>query len=324
MIEITNLQKSYGKTTILKDINLTINDNEIYGLVGRSGAGKSTLLRCINGLEKYDSGSLKVNGFDIKGHTNRELREFRKNIGMIFQNFSLMERKNVYENIALPMKCWGYKKKQIDKKVKELVKLVDIEDKLYQKPRSLSGGQKQRVAIARALSLDPKILLCDEATSALDPKTTKSILLLLKKINETLGIGMVVVTHQMFVVKKICHKVSILENGKICTSGTVSDVFLNQSKALKNLLGEDEEELINADGKSIKILYVQNSENNKLLSDIVKKFDVDFSITAAKLEKYRDAVLGSVVINVNEEKVADITNYLTKLKINWEVLNNEQ
>lgn len=324
MIEISNLQKSYGDTNVLKDINLTISDGEIYGLVGRSGAGKSTLLRCINGLEKYDSGSLKIDGFEVKSHSDKEIREFRKNIGMIFQSFSLMERKTVYQNVALPMKCWGYSKDAIDNRVKELLKLVDLEDKINEKPRSLSGGQQQRVAIARALSLSPKILLCDEATSALDPKTTNSILSLLKEINESLGIAIVFVTHQMSVVRQICHKVSILENGEISAKGTVSNIFLNQPQSLKNLLGDEYEEVIPQKGKNIKIMYSENDENNRILSDMVKKFDIGFSIAWAKLEKYRDDVLGSIIINVDEENVKTVTEYLSSLEINWEVLNNEQ
>ena len=169
MIEISNLQKCYGDIKVLRDINVEIHKEDIYGLLGVSGAGKSTLLRCINGLESYEGGSLKVNGVEVKDLNEKELREFRKNIGMIFQQFSLLERKTVYENVALPMNCWGYKKQDIDKKVKELLNLVELGDKLNSKPRELSGGQKQRVAIARALTLNPQILLCDEATSSLDP-----------------------------------------------------------------------------------------------------------------------------------------------------------
>lgn len=323
MIEISNLYKSYGNNDVLKNITLTISDNEIHGLVGRSGVGKSTLLRCINGLEKYDSGSLKIDGFEMKQHSNREIRHFRKNIGMIFQNFALMERKTVYQNVALPMNCWGYKKDEIDKRVRELLRLVDIEDKIHEKPRVLSGGQKQRVAIARALSLNPKILLCDEATSALDPKTTRSILLLLKKINTTLGIAIVFVTHQMSIVKQICHKVSILENGEISARGTVINIFLDQPQALKNLLGEEFEELVLEKGKSIRITYTENSINSRILSNMVRKLDVEFSIISAKVEKYRDAALGSIVINVDEENAPAVVGYLADVGVRWEILKGE-
>lgn len=324
MIEINNLYKSYGNNDVLKNINLTVSDGEIHGLVGRSGAGKSTLLRCINGLEKYDSGSLKIDGFEIKQHSNKEIRQFRENMGMIFQNFALMERKTVYQNVALPMKCWGYKKDQIDKRVRELLRIVDIEDKIHEKPRVLSGGQKQRVAIARALSLSPKILLCDEATSALDPKTTKSILLLLKKINATLGIAIVFVTHQMSIVKQICHKVSILEDGEISATGTVSNIFLDQPQSLKNLLGEEFEESVLGKGKNIKITYTENSISSRILSNMVRKLDVEFSIISAKVEKYRDTALGSIVINVDEENAQAVVEYLADLGVRWEVLSGEQ
>lgn len=323
MIEINNLQKSYNNTTVLKDINLTIQDSEIYGLVGRSGAGKSTLLRCINGLETYDSGVLSVDGFDIKQHSEKEIRYFRKNIGMIFQHFSLMERKTVYQNIALPMECWGYSKAEIDQRVRELLKVVELEEKINDKPRMLSGGQKQRVAIARALSLNPKMLLCDEATSALDPKTTQSILALLKKINEAFHIAVVVVTHQMSVVRKICHKVSILEGGRISASGAVSDVFLKQPQALKNLLGDEGDEVITGSGKIIKITYAESQDNNRILSDMARELNVGFSLSGAKLERYRDAVLGSIVLAVDEDRIGDIGEYLTKRGVSWEVLNND-
>ena len=206
MIEITNLEKNFGDLEVLKKINLKIMDGEIYGLVGVSGAGKSTLLRCINGLESYSNGSLKVNGTEVKDLDKKQKKIFQKNIGMIFQHFPMLTRKTVYDNIAFPMKCWKYGKKEIDQRVKELAEIVGITDKLGEKPANLSGGQKQRVAIARALSMNPKILLSDEATSALDPKTTQSILALLKEINEKLGITIIIVTHQMEVVRQVCQK----------------------------------------------------------------------------------------------------------------------
>ena len=184
MIEIQHLGKSWADGgEVLKDISLDIADGEMYALVGRSGAGKSTLLRCINGLTDYQSGSMVVDGHEIKDMPYKEIRELRRQIGMVFQQFSLLERETVYNNVALPMKCWGYKSEEIDKKVMSLLELVGLADRKDARPRGLSGGQKQRVAIARALTMDPKILLCDEATSALDPKTTSSILDLLMEIN---------------------------------------------------------------------------------------------------------------------------------------------
>ncbi|WP_017751385.1 methionine ABC transporter ATP-binding protein [Clostridium tyrobutyricum] len=319
MIEINNLQKFYGKNKVLKNIDLNIKDGQIYGLIGRSGAGKSTLLRCINGLEKYDCGSLKVDNYEVKYHSDSELRKFRRNIGMIFQHFSLMERKNVYDNIAIPMKFWKYSRADIDKKVKELLKIINMEDKINSKPRELSGGQKQRVAIARALSLNPKILLCDEATSALDPKTTKSILSLLRNINDLFGITVVVVTHQMSVVRQLCHEVAILENGQITQKGQVSNIFLNESQSLKNLMGEDYSESMPEKGINIKI---NCAENDRILSDMVKKFNMDFSIVRAKLEKYRDCVLGYIIINVDDKYEKKIIEYLSSINVKWSVVEN--
>ena len=240
MIEIKGLQKSFGDLMVLENIDLQINDGEIYGLVGRSGAGKSTLLRCINGLETYTEGSIKVDNTEVKDLSVKEMRDFRKNVSMIFQHFPMLSRKTVYENIAFPMRCWKYDKKVIDQRVKELAELVGISDKLNQRPRQLSGGQKQRVAIARALSMEPKILLSDEATSALDPVTTRSILKLLRDINEKLGITIIVVTHQMSVIKDICEKVTLLDKGKLVVSGKVDEMFLNQPEELKTFLGADQ------------------------------------------------------------------------------------
>lgn len=241
MITGRNIRKTFdGHNHVLNDINFHIEAGDIYGLVGRSGVGKSTLLRCINGLSNYQDGSLQVMNREISSLSYNELREFRKNIGMIFQHFSLLERRTVRKNIAIPMECWGYSKAEIDSKVESLLQLVDLSDKADAKPRHLSGGQKQRVAIARALSLDPKILLCDEATSALDPNTTKSILDLLYRINQNSGITIVLVTHQMEVVKRICNKLSIMEAGSIAISGSVDEVFKTESSSLKNLLGIDD------------------------------------------------------------------------------------
>lgn len=196
MIEVSHINKSFESLKVLKNVSFTIEEGQVYGIIGHSGAGKSTMLRCINGLEGYDEGSLKVMGKEVSSMTERDIREFRKNVGMIFQNFNLLKRSNVYNNVALPLQLWGYDKEHIEKKVEELLKIVGLSHKIKSMPKELSGGEKQRVAIARALALEPKILLCDEATSALDPKTTKDILELLSKINKEMGITIVMVTHQ--------------------------------------------------------------------------------------------------------------------------------
>ena len=238
MIVARNIGKAFGDLHVLRGVDLHVMRGDIYGLAGRSGAGKSTLLRCINGLEGYDSGSLQVDGVEVSSLRERELREFRRNIGMVFQNFSLLERLTVYENVALPLRCWKHKAGHLDRKVRELLDLVGLAGKIGQKPRELSGGQKQRVAIARALSLAPHILLCDEATSALDPKTAQDILGLLRDINRQMGITIVMVTHQMSVLGSACEMMAILENGRLACTGPVQSVFAEQPAALRNLLGE--------------------------------------------------------------------------------------
>ena len=251
MIKITSLDKSFGNNNVLKNISLEIKEGEIYGIIGHSGAGKSTLLRCINGLEGYNNGSLTVMGQEIKDLNSNEIRNLRRNLGMIFQNFNLLNRKTVFENIALPLEVWKYDKKEIEKKVHELLKLVGLEEKKNSKPKELSGGQKQRVAIARALALEPKILLCDEATSALDPKTTKDILELLLEINKRLNITIVMVTHQMEVVKEVCETVTLLDGGVVKSQGKAKDLFLKPETHLKKFLGEDEDNVLPKEGINI-------------------------------------------------------------------------
>lgn len=263
MIEVSNLKKVIKDKVILEDINLSIEKGEVFGIVGHSGAGKSTLLRCLNGLESYDKGSVKINGEKIDELSKKQLRILRKDLGMIFQSFNLLKRKNVFQNIALPLEIWGMSKNEINNRVKKLLKLVDLEDKAYAKLHNLSGGQKQRVAIARALALEPKILLCDEATSALDPKITKDILNLLKDINEKLGITIVIVTHQMEVIKEICERVAIMDKGKIKSLGFSEELFLSPDKHLKKLLGENE--VLPKEGVNIKIFFTKELSNEVLL-----------------------------------------------------------
>lgn len=316
MIEISNLQKSFGKVEVFKDINMTIQDGEIYGLVGKSGAGKSTLLRCINGLDTYSSGSIKINGIELNTLDKKSLRNLRKEISMIFQHFPMLGRKTVYDNIALPMKCWGYDKKTIDNRVRELAEIVGISDKLEQKPSTLSGGQKQRAAIARALSMNPKILLSDEATSALDPKTTTAILQLLRDINEKLGITIIIVTHQMEVVREVCQKVSLLDNGHIITSGEVQEVFLDRSEELHEFLGK-EETFHSFDGANLKIMLLENDDSKQIISKIARDLDIDFAVLGGKVEQYRDSHLGSLIINFNKKDVPKVKEYLTNKQIVW-------
>lgn len=326
MIEIKNLKKLWEDdgSSVLEGINLTIEDGDIYALVGRSGAGKSTLLRCINGLTSYQEGSLKVDGCEIKDLKDKELREFRRHVGMIFQQFSLLERETVYKNVALPMQCWKYPKDQIDKKVRELLELVGLGDKMNAKPRNLSGGQKQRVAVARALTMDPKILLCDEATSALDPKTTNSILDLLMEINQKLGITVIIVTHQMEVVRKACNKACILENGKIADEGTVKEIFIKQPQSLRRLLGEEEEKLPDT-GHNIQISYlVKDMKDGELFSTMTSELQYVFPIVNGLIQDYQGDQMGIFVINIDDEHLGVVTDYLNQNGIKWRELSGEQ
>lgn len=324
MIEIKNLKKTWEDgVTVLEDINLTIEDGDIYALVGRSGAGKSTLLRCINGLTSYQEGSLKVDGSEVKDFSDKELREFRRHVGMIFQQFSLLERESVYNNVALPMKCWKYSKDEIDKKVKDLLKLVGLEDKMNARPRNLSGGQKQRVAIARALTMDPKILLCDEATSALDPKTTNSILDLLLEINEKIGITIIIVTHQMEVVRKACNKACILEHGLIKDEGSVKDIFIKQPISLRRLLGAEEMKLPET-GVNIQIAHEVNSISEGLFfAEMSQEIGYAFPILSGQIQDYQGSSMGIFVINVDDEHAASVKEYLTKQKMNWREITED-
>ncbi|GAA0063832.1 methionine ABC transporter ATP-binding protein [Clostridium sp. CTA-1] len=317
MIEVSNLKKIIKDKVILEDISLSIKEGEVFGIVGHSGAGKSTLLRCLNGLESYEEGSIKINGEKIDELSKKQLRILRKDLGMIFQSFNLLKRKNVFQNIALPLEIWGMSKNEINNRVKELLKLVDLEDKAYVKPHNLSGGQKQRVAIARALALEPKILLCDEATSALDPKTTKDILNLLKDINEKLSITIVIVTHQMEVIKEICERVAIMDKGKIKSLGFSEELFLSPDKHLKKLLGENE--VLPKEGVNIKIFFTKELSNESIITTMARELDIDISIVWGKLEKFRENVLGNLVINVSKENKEKICDYLSLKSIVWEV-----
>ena len=245
MIELKHITKVYGNFKALDDVSLTIKDGEIYGIVGQSGAGKSTLVRCINMLEPPTTGEVLINGKDMMKLSKAELRSERKGIGMIFQHFNLLEQQTVLENVCFPMEIRGIPKKERREKALELLKKVGLAEKAKAYPAQLSGGQKQRVAIARVLANEPEILLCDEATSALDPETTQTILRLLKTIRDTLGITIVVITHEMRVIQQVCTRVAVLDGGLVQEEGSVSEVFAApKSKAARRLLlmADEEEE----------------------------------------------------------------------------------
>ena len=318
MINIKNLNKHYGDTKVLNNISIDIKEGEIFAIVGHSGAGKSTLMRCINGLEDYTDGSLMVNNKEIKTLKKDELREFRKNIGMIFQHFSLIQRKTVFENIALPMELWGYKKDEILIKVKDLLALVGLSEKIHSYPKELSGGQKQRVAIARALTLNPDILLSDEATSALDPNTTTSILNLLKQINEKLNITIILVTHEMEVVKQIAQKALLLEYGNIIGFDDTEELFLKPDTKMKEFLGEIE--IVPKTGVNIKIYFPKDNAFQSFITKMARELDMDFNIVWGKLEEINSHIVGNMVINIEEEHKEKVINYIKEHNIIWEVL----
>ena len=257
---------------------------------------------------------------EVNKLTEKEKRVFRKDLGMIFQGFNLLNRKTVYDNVALPLQVWGEDKACIKKRVNELLEIVGLSDKAKSKPKELSGGQKQRVAIARALALEPKILLCDEATSALDPKTTKDILSLLDDINKKLGITIVVVTHQMEVVKQICQRVALLQGGVLVAEGKAEEVFLRPEVSLKKFLGEDEEDALPNTGVNIKLFFPSNSSENALITKMARELNIDFSIVGGRLEKFRDEVLGSLTINIDEKDREEVMKYLSSKDVILEVL----
>ena len=322
MIKLENVNKSFGDLEVLKDISFEINDHEIYGIIGQSGAGKSTLLRCINGLEDFQSGRITVDGVEVSVKDKKKLHLLQKNMGMIFQNFNLLERLDVYDNVALPMKFWDMKTNtsEAKEKIESLISLVGLSDKAHARPRELSGGQKQRVAIARALVLDPKILLCDEATSALDPAITRDILSLLQKINREMGITIIVVTHQMEVVKQICEKVAFIKEGRVLQIGKPEELFIRPGRDIKAFLQEDSE-LLPSEGVNIQLFFTDESSDEPVISQMARKLNTDFSISWAKLEDFRSNIYGSLVITIKEEDKQRVLDYLDSVKVLWEVLD---
>lgn len=338
MIEINNVSKTFHikskKVEALKNVSLKIEKGDIYGVIGYSGAGKSTLIRLINSIEKPDSGTVKIEGTDINLLDEKSLRNLRKKIGMIFQNFNLLNSANIYENIAAPLKNQkNLSKDQIEKKVDSLLKLVDLEDKKYVYPNQLSGGQKQRVAIARALSNDPSILLCDEATSALDPNTTKSILDLLKKIKNEFDITVVLITHQMDVVKYICNKVSVMDNGEIVEQGNLIDVFINSKTSIaKEFISQS----LHQDGVSekqrelkkdfYKLNFIGDNADDPFIAGLFTKFGVTTSILFASIEKLCETTYGTLIVTIdgNDNDVLQAIDYLQNNNVIVEVLKYDK
>ena len=312
MIEIQHLSKTFagadGSVEALRDINLKINDGDIFGIIGMSGAGKSTLVRCINMLERPSSGTVLINGRDIGALSAEELRKVRRRTTMIFQSFNLLMQRTCLANICFPLELAGMKKAEAKKRAGELLELVGLSDKANAYPAQLSGGQLQRIAIARALATDPEVLLCHEATSALDPKTTRSILELIKQINERLGITVIIITHQMSVIEDICTRVAILENGSVAEEGEVSKVFSNPaSDAGKNIVSPEERALLESDidERIIRLVFNGSAAAGR---PVIAQMAIDEGISAnilyASTRFIGDKVFGRMLLGLPRESDA--------------------
>jgi len=343
MLWLKNVTKTYEtkdhKIKAVKGVSLHVEPGKIMGIIGYSGAGKSTLIRCINLLEKPTSGEVIIDGRDLTKLSSKELRKTREKVGMIFQHFNLMKSRNVFENVAYPLKGKGLSKQQMKEKVESLLEMVGLIDKITAYPSQLSGGQKQRVAIARALANDPKLLLCDEATSALDPQTTQSILKLLKDINEKLNLTIVIITHQMEVVKEICHRAAIMENGRIVDESNVIEIFSKpKSQITKDFVStvfhyDRAYEFINKDSfieelteEEIvaRISYIGQKAGQAFISKISRKFKVDASIIFGNIELIQETPIGNLVVKFkgSRDGIIDSINYLKQNDIYVEVLKN--
>ena len=341
MIRFENVSKEFDSEGIsvaaVKDVSLEINKGEVFGIIGFSGAGKSTLVRCINLLERPTKGKVFINEKEITALSESELKEQRKKIGMIFQQFNLFSNRTVYNNVEFPLKRSKLTRRQKQEKVMRLLKLVDLEDKASAYPSQLSGGQKQRVAIARALANDPEILLSDESTSALDPKTTKSILTLLKKLNRELGITIVVITHEMQVIKDICDRVAVMKDGEVVEYGDVFDIFANPTQDITREFVEGTSNLSRIkellENKSaitqlkqgearLKFKYLERSASEALVSQLSRKFNLDINIIFGNIELIGDNPVGGLVsiVRGTAREIDAAIEYLKEKNVGVEVI----
>ena len=341
MIELEQISKTFAdagqEVHAVNNVSLTIRNGDVFGIIGFSGAGKSTLVRCINLLERPTEGSVRIDGKELTRMPAKELRQARRKIGMIFQHFNLMPSRTIFGNVAYPLKGSGLRKDQIAEKVRKLLDLVGIADKENAYPSQLSGGQKQRAAIARALANDPDILLCDEATSALDPQTTKSILKLLERLNRELGITLVVITHEMAVVKEICNRVAVMDHGRVVEEGEVFSVFASPKEELtrsfikttSNL--QKIEELIAAKSpvvalkpgeRIVRLSYVERNASEPLISTMTKKYGVILNIIFADIEIVQNAPIGGTVgiLSGPQDKMDEALEDLRSKNVGVEVI----
>ena len=318
MIELKSISKTFktkkGSFTALRDIDLTVNDGEIFGIIGLSGAGKSTLVRCINYLEKPTSGKVIIDGRDLGSLKKKELLELRRNIGMIFQNFNLLEQRTVLKNVLFPLEIAGLEKDKAINKARELLELVGLSDKESSYPSQLSGGQKQRVAIARALASEPKYLLCDEATSALDPDTTRSILELIRRINRELGVTTVVITHDMKVIDSICDRVAVMDSSVVTEVGTVAEVFSDPKSETARKLILPELKLTDSvsGGQRIRLIFSGESSFTPVVSNLILSCGTPLNILYAKTKDIDGHAYGEMVLQLpdDERAAAKVKNYL--------------
>ena len=326
MIELKNLSKIYdnGKTRVeaVKDINLTIEDGDIFGIIGLSGAGKSTLIRCINFLEKPTEGQVIFDGVDLGAISHKELLKKRQSMSMIFQNFNLLSQRTALDNICYPLEIAGNSKNEAREKARRLLAIVGLSDKEKSYPVQLSGGQQQRIAIARALATDPKVLLCDEATSALDPTTTSSILNLLKEINKNMGVTIIVITHEMRVIEQICNKVAVIDKSHIVEEGPVREVFTApKSQIAKQLILLKNQGVPAAEGfRCLRLVFDGTSAFEPIISALSRQCNTDVNILGANTKNIEGVAYGQMLIQLPEDeaKVAGIKEFLDSKKVKYE------
>ncbi len=325
MIEIRHLNKTYRTAerdiVALEDINLRINDGEIFGIIGLSGAGKSTLVRCINLLEQPSAGEVIVDGESITALPRKELLKLRRSIGMIFQGFNLLEQRSVLRNVCFPLEIAGVKKKEAKERAMELLSLVGLADRAEAYPSQLSGGQKQRVAIARALATKPKYLLCDEATSALDPTTTRAILELLREINESLGVTIIVITHEMKVIDQICDRVAVIDHSRIAEEGKVSEVFTNpRSQIARDLIIPRERTVLETEGgKRLRLTFDGETTAGPHIAEMILACQAPVSILQASTKELDGVIYGYTIIELpkDEHQAEKILLWLQNSGIRW-------
>lgn len=340
MIILENVTKIYeasnGSVTAVDNVSLQIKEGEIFGIIGYSGAGKSSLIRLLNGLEKPTKGKVVVAGRDIANIKGKELRKARQEIGMIFQHFNLLWSRTVRENIAFPLEIAGVPKDQRKKRVDELIQLVGLQGREDAYPSQLSGGQKQRVGIARALANNPKVLLCDEATSALDPQTTDSILELLVDINKRLGLTIVLITHEMHVIRKICDRVAVMENGKIVEQGEVLQVFRQPKQEITKRFvqqvvePEETKETIThlldryPNGTVVQLTFVGEAAEQPLIANVVRQFQIDANILQGKISQTHQGSYGVLFVHMDGEKeeIARAIDYIRSQQVAVEVITD--